>query len=52
VGGTNIFICGNGIYDAPIKKVRFTTADNSGSREVVAEWERTKKALKVIVPPF
>jgi len=52
VGGTNIFICGSGLYDAPIKKVRFVTADKTGNREVVAEWERTKRALKVIVPPF
>jgi hypothetical protein len=40
------------LYDAPIKKVRFTTADGKGSREVVAEWDRLRKALKVIVPPF
>jgi hypothetical protein len=26
-GGTNILINGQGLYDAPIKKVRFTTAD-------------------------
>lgn len=52
VGGTNIFICGTGLYDAPIKKVRFCTADQNGNREVQAEWDRTKKALKVIVPPF
>lgn len=52
VGGTCIYICGTGLYDAPIKKVKFCTADESGNREVQAEWDRTKKALKVIVPPF
>ena len=26
-GGTSIFICGQGLYDAPIKKVKFATAD-------------------------
>ena len=37
-------ICGLGLYDAPIKKVRFTTADEQGSREVVAEFEKFLRA--------
>lgn len=52
VGGTTIFICGTGLYDAPIKKVKFCTAGEKGKREVQAEWDRTRRALKVIVPPL
>ena len=33
-GGTNISIVGTGLYDAAIKKVRLTTDDNLGFREV------------------
>lgn len=51
-GGTQIFICGQGLYDAALKKVRFQTALGNGTREVQAEWERTRRAYKVIVPPF
>ena len=33
-GGTNIMIAGTGLYDAGCKKIKFTTADESNSREV------------------
>ena len=47
-----MLICGKGLYEATIRRVRFTTADKSGVREVTAEWERTLKAFKVTIPPF
>ena len=40
------------MYEAVIKKIRFTTADKSGSREVQADWDRNTKAFRVTVPPF
>jgi len=44
---------GSGLYDAGIKKIKFTTADGkTGSREVAADWDRNAKAMKVTIPPF
>lgn len=44
---------GQGLYDAPIKKIRFTTADGkTGNREVQADWDRAHKAMRVTVPPY
>lgn len=46
-------IVGNGLYDAAIKKVKFSTADGkTGNREVTADWDRNTKALKVTIPPY
>ena len=52
-GGTNILIKGKGLYDAAVKRIKFTTADGkTGNREVTAEWDRNEKAMKVTIPPF
>ena len=45
-------ISGLGLYDAPVKKVRFTTADESGVRDAIADWDRSLKAMRVTIPPF
>ena len=50
-GGTNIMIAGTGLYDAGCKKIKFTTADGSNSREVQADWDKANKAFRVTVPP-
>ena len=51
-GGTKILITGRGLYDAGTKKIKFTTKDGKGKREVQAEWDKVNKALSVIVPPY
>ena len=52
-GGTKIQIMGRGLYDANIKRIKFTTADGkSGTREVVADWCRESKSMQVTVPPL
>jgi hypothetical protein len=52
-GGTKIQIMGRGLYDANIKRIKFTTSDGkSGQREVVADWVRDSKSLSVTVPPL
>jgi hypothetical protein len=51
-GGTNLLVQGKGLYEAVIRRIRFTTADKSGSREVNADWDRNTKSFKVTVPPF
>jgi len=52
-GGTQVLIQGNGLYDAGIKKIRFSTSDGkSGQREVAADWDRASKSFKVNVPPY
>lgn len=51
-GDTNILIVGKGLYDAGTKKIRFSTQDGKGVREVTADWEKQYKALRVTVPPY
>jgi hypothetical protein len=51
-GCTNILVCGKGLYEAVIRRIRFITADKSGQREVNADWDRNTKAFRVTVPPF
>jgi hypothetical protein len=49
-GGTQIRLVGLGLYDSPIKRIRFSTP--SGIREVTATWERKRKAIGCVVPPL
>lgn len=49
-GGTNIRLLGSGLYDSPIKRIKFTSGD--GTREVAATWERRRKAICCVVPPL
>jgi len=51
-GGTNILILGKGLYDAGTKRIKFSTEDGRGSREVQADWDRKIRAMKVTVPPY
>ena len=51
-GGTKILIAGKGLYDAGTKKIKFTTKDGSGVREVQADWDKANRALGVTVPPY
>lgn len=51
-GDTNILIVGKGLYDAGTKKIRFSTQDGKGVREVTADWEKQFRALRVTVPPY
>lgn len=49
-GGTNLRFVGPGLYDSPIKRLKFSSA--RGSREVTATWDRKRKAICCIVPPL
>jgi hypothetical protein len=49
-GGASISICGKGIYDSAIKRIKFSVL--GGEREVTADWDRKKRCLKCIVPPL
>jgi len=51
-GGTKVLLCGKGLYDSGIKRIKFTTKDMQGQREVTAEWDKVNKALGVTVPPY
>ena len=39
-GGTNIKINGKGLYDAGVKRIKFSSQDGKGVREVVADWDK------------
>lgn len=52
IGGTNIKINGKGLYDAGVKRIRFTSEDGKGIREVVADWDKKLKCLRVTVPAY
>ena len=45
-------VVGKGLYDAGTKKIRFSTKDGKGVREVTADWEKQFRALRVTVPPY
>lgn len=49
-GGTNLRLLGSGLYDSPIKKIKFL-AEN-GVREVNATWDRKNKSIGCVVPPL
>lgn len=49
-GGTNLKLFGTGLYDSPIKKIRFST--EKGCREVTATWDRRRRAIGCVVPPL
>ena len=49
-GGTTISLIGTGLYDSPIKRIKFLT--DKGVREVTATWERKRKAIGCVVPPL
>lgn len=51
-GGTNIVICGRGLYDASIKRIQFETDGCEGMREVTADWDRKDRAIRCTVPPL
>ena len=48
----NILVVGKGLYDAGTKRIRFSTQDGKGVREVTADWEKQLRALRVTVPPY
>jgi hypothetical protein len=52
IGGTNIKINGKGLYDAGVKRIRFSSEDGKGIREVVADWDKKLKCLRVTVPAY
>ena len=52
IGGTNIKVLGRGLYDAGIKRIRISTADGKGKREVTAEWDKKYKCLRCTIPAF
>lgn len=49
-GGTNIRLVGGGLYDSPIKRIKFQSS--TGVREVTATWERKRKAIGCVMPPL
>lgn len=49
-GGSSLKLIGTGLYDSPIKRLRFKT--DRGVREVTATWERKRKAIGCVVPPL
>jgi len=51
-GGTNVVICGRGLYDASIKRIQFETDCGEGMREVTADWDRKDRAIRCTVPPL
>lgn len=51
-GGTNLIICGRGLYDAGIKRIQFETHGKEGVREVTADWDRKDRAIRCTVPPL
>lgn len=51
-GGTNVKINGKGLYDAGVKRIKFSSQDGKGIREVVADWDKKLKCLRVTVPAF
>lgn len=52
-GGAKLALYGKGIYDSSIKKLKFVSqADETGVREIAAEWDKKNRTLNFRLPPL